>query len=45
MNLLHKISSRMNLSANATTSAAVVATRDKIEAKFKWSLHDIYPDD
>jgi oligoendopeptidase F len=35
----------MNLSANATTSAAVVATRDKIEAKFKWSLHDIYPDD
>lgn len=45
MNLLHKISSRMNLSATDTTATAVVATRDKIEAKFKWSLHDIYPTD
>ena len=45
MNLLHKISAQMNLSATATTAATVVATRDQIEAKFKWSLHDIYPND
>ncbi|SEJ25564.1 oligoendopeptidase F [Propionispira arboris] len=45
MNLLYKLSNRMNLSATDTTSAATVATRDKIEAKFKWSLHDIYPND
>ena len=45
MNLLHKISSQMDLAATDTTSAAVVVTRDQIEAKFKWSLHDIYPTD